>query len=1706
MSNPDSPAASDSRSVRIGALVTAVIVLLCGVVIVFVQMGQPADGRIVGRCFDSITHEPRSGEVVDIERQAGPRYDEAMNPASDTYDPDYYPSAAAPSGWAQGSDADSNDSLFGNSVEPKSHWRAVTRADGSFVFPRVPVGYYSIWDEDAPSDDGPPRNVLVADGSSPEVDLAVAPAQPSLEFNTPAINWLPGETPDLVLNGTSKATQIAYRIDRVDPEWALANLPALLVQPSQESADATYSEVVTDPDERVDNFALMRNWTAPIAHDDPDSDDFVERVHFADSSGKPMAPGLYRVAAAIQDRNGEMSATTWVRITRLAVIAKTGPKSVLIETVDMATGQVDPNATAALYGDGSSGKPMQSLHVDSTGAATFSTAHASGETAAVLIARDGDSAAGVTLNLNSPGYAGDSGDSDTGPDLTSLPPLRAFVYTDRPVYRPGQTVEAKGIMRRFTGAGFAIPAGQAVSIEVRDPDDTIIYHGKLVTSAMGTWTTSFALSDETLTGDYSLSADIGGQTVDDSFLVAAYHKPEYSAKIAFDKDRYVRGDTIHMTVSASYYYGAPVIGAKANVDVFSGASPDGDEDSEGSMNRDNRNVDGEPVLSEQVVLGADGTAEIDVPTNKTQSEDTQNGGGPDAAPLTGTDETYNVNVTVDDGSGTTEDASGETTVAPGEFDLRVSASANSCGEGVPVETTIAATNPDDSPKKHQPVSVSAYYDDWTDNVEHKNPLSNAAVTTDAFGSAILTIRPQREGTVVVEARTVDSRGDVITAEDEIWVGGIGGDLPAHYAGLSLVLDRKKYAPGDTARLLINTAHPGPAVVIGIEGEKLYAHMVIPLAHHTTEVDIPVALAYAPSVAISATCIYDKQSLSDSARLTIDDPRRPLDIAVTADRASYHPGDPAAISISTKDAAGKPVSAEVSVGVVDTAVYAIAPEDTRDIVEAMEPEQGNAIDTTTSCETVFYGDVDKGSTTVDIRRKFPDTALWRPDVVTDASGKAVVRLTMPDNLTTWRVTCVGVTAATQVGRGTADMRVAKDLVARLEMPHFLVSGDRSQITVIANNSTSAPLAASLSLSAPGLAVSSPIVDSTTASAGTPAVSSWPVVAGAPGSSPVTAIARARLHNDGVEEPLPIEPHGLTTSTWNSGAVDPRGPGRVSVPISMPASAIPGVSMARIRLTPTLASAIVPAVQYLAAYPCGSADTVSDVLTADAVASAAASGSPPAVPLPADQVATLRDMTKRSIVRLAHLQEGDGSWSWFATDQADLEITSDALWALIVARKAGYNVDSKVLSQGADAVARMYGEKRGSWRKRYWNITSYPMAALEMESLGRPDVGGEMIDYQRTYARRYPLYVDMTDRAIMAMAEQAAGGKRAEQARDDMAWLWSVAREAGGTYSWTRDWHRGQQGVTEDRPDADTTAWAILAAESITPDDPRVQGACRWLIMNRNDDHWSDCPYTTADCIEALTAYLGRSRELSPNFTATVTVNGRSFGTFTFNHGSILDPAPLIEVPASSIAPGASNVVIAAKGTGVCYYSVEDRVCTPIGPPEEFSWIRYALKRLQHLQGAPPLPEAQSGYRMKRVYIRLTSRRNFLMEDTTPTPDTHYNVGEDIAVRLIVDCTRPGSRLAVSEPIPAGCTITDVSGDEDEDWNNWWDYTDVRDDRVVFYIADLPRGRHEIDYHLHAQTPGRYDAMPTTVTSMIDPTLQATGEENRITIDSPEMRGE
>ena len=283
----------------------------------------------------------------------------------------------------------------------------------------------------------------------------------------------------------------------------------------------------------------------------------------------------------------KQSVWTWILVTNTALVTKVADDSTLAFAANLTTGAVLPGAEIDAYRNGkivTSGKtdergmlrlanitPARKLNPsnadDTTSAANEGDENpedAARNSQLVFVARRGEDEA--VVNTNS--YRNES-DGE----------YRVSAYTDRPLYRPGQRLSFKGIVRQIQPASAASPSAQyiapntlPVDVELRDPDGEKILKTRLTTNRYGSFFGQADLPSDAPTGVYNLVMNIGGEEHTHDITVASYKKPEFAVKVTPGKKRYVRGDTVEMTVSGTYYFGAPLAGAKVEYHVY--AAPD----------------------------------------------------------------------------------------------------------------------------------------------------------------------------------------------------------------------------------------------------------------------------------------------------------------------------------------------------------------------------------------------------------------------------------------------------------------------------------------------------------------------------------------------------------------------------------------------------------------------------------------------------------------------------------------------------------------------------------------------------------------------------------------------------------------------------------------------------------------------------------------------------------------------------------------------------------------------------------------------------------------------------------------------------------------------------------------------------------------------------------------------------------------------------
>ena len=706
-----------------------------------------------------------------------------------------------------------------------------------------------------------------------------------------------------------------------------------------------------------------------------------------------------------------------------------------------------------------------------------------------------------------------------------------YAYTDRPVYRPGHTVFFKGIVRKFTGDAYKAPQQGEARVEVRDRRGSQVYVGTIPLSKFGSFHGEFKLPEFAATGYYDLTCSFNGEEQTANFTVAEYKKPEFTVSVETPKKRCVKGEKVKAKIRASYFFGAPVAGAEVRYVVSRSDYwfwPDEEEDyqeygGEYDYGYEDYGGYGESYREGTVRTGDDGTAEIEFVAdwNAPRDQYYQN------------DQQYSIYAYVTDQSSREAEGQGSIIATNGAFRLGVDSKQYVVEPGKTSLFTINAVDYDHKPQKGVTVKVTANLAEWSRNKEYYSQTAESTVKTDSAGRASFSFRPPTSGSYVVRASCLDASGNEIRGSSWLWVSG-GEARGYDYPDLQLVLDKKSYNPGDTAKLLINSDKQGATALLTIEGRRLYDYKLVKLASKSTLVDIPIKGAYRPNFYVSVCYVQDKKFISQEARAKVSLNEQSLKLTVTPDKRKYEPGDQASYLVKAVDSKGKPVQAEVSLGIVDEAIYDIMEDDTTPIRDFFYARVPNSIYTRYSFPEVYLSG-DKAGFTGKVRKEFVDTAFWKADVVTDANGQARVSLKLPDNLTSWRATARGCTMDTTVGQCRFNVTVSKKLLVRLQTPRFLVQRDEAVLTAMVHNYLPESQQVKVTLDAEGLSMTDPASQTVTVDSQGVQPVRWHVKAGGVGQAKLTAYAVAPKAQDAMEMSIPVRPHGFRLVQNKTGMV-------------------------------------------------------------------------------------------------------------------------------------------------------------------------------------------------------------------------------------------------------------------------------------------------------------------------------------------------------------------------------------------------------------------------------------------------------------------------------------------------------------------------------------------------------------------------------------------
>jgi uncharacterized protein YfaS (alpha-2-macroglobulin family) len=1585
---------------------------------------------------------------------------------------------------------------------PKGTWKVRSKKDGSFELTNLPAGTYTVT-ASTYAHKLEAIQFTLKEGETRNLLIALEPVEPFLELIHPQTVFHPDETVKVGVRGFVPSDELRIQVCQVALGETSASVPLTsLLKFLEEVRNGWWRGAweLRDALQRISPcLTKVSEMTAPITQRDGEGV-FMQFVPI------PLpSEGTYLIRISV----GNLERIALVELTRVGLVVKVGndrneKPSALVFAADLKTGEPIKDVEVSVWVKErlvgrERDKLVASSVTDANGLAQLPLSGVSGEIGGCFF---------VASKRNNTKFLPIAWVALSEYELRDLVisgrSLFGMIYTDRPVYRPGNKVHFKGIVREQTPNGYRPvklafrPSHRASRPEsfdlfIRDPDGNIVHRTQVALNDFGSFSGSFALNDEAPTGTYTVEAvpqgNGEGSKVTGSFVVAAYRKPEVQVTVKPERRRFSRSEKVTVTVSAQYYFGMPVAGAKVLYIVSRLPITDEHEGFEWG-----EGYGGETVLEGEAKTNSAGQAVISFRSSDFPSE------APSFSEFR-----YEVYVGVSAAGYQFAEGSTNFLVTQGDWKLTVSCEPSFVGEGETVTAKANVTHWDtQKPQANTVVRWRAGTMEWMGEETKIRWKLNGETETDGNGEAKWQFVPDESGDWIVEAVVKDQNRNSIGAETSIWVvpRHEAPTLPPKLPPLQLWLDKPRYRVGEEAKIAVRSEVKGATVLVTVEGEKLHAFRLLKLRNGMAQWRFKVTDDLLPNAYVTTSLVWRKKFAQESKPLRFDLDDFRLQVSVQSDRSVYEPRQNALLTVQVRDRKGNPVKAELSVAVVDEAIYAIREDDPEQVFKAFYAERPNKTLTRYSFPWLAWQG-DKGEIET-VRRHFPDTALWLPHVITDEKGKAQVRLKVPDTLTQWRVTVVAHTIDTNVGYGVTKFRCTVPFGVRIAAPIILTQNDQTTISAIVHNNTDRSCVATVEVQIrhesaetekPTVASSSqgskflfasvsqpPLVPSlppqtVTVRPNETATVKWDFVAERSGRFVITIRAKSDDGRvDAEQRVITVLPHATKRVVSQTVMLAPNETVRKLV-VVLPSNADLWASQISVRLAPSIFSALLGALEYLATYPYGCVEQTMDSFLPDLLVWRVLKERGIRVAWLENE---LPKMVQRGLTRLYRFQHEDGGWGWWEDDKTDLWMTSLVVRGLVEAKQAGFDVSEVALAKGIKAIERMLSEE---WRNRDSDTVAFALFVLARAGAKIPILERPKLFASASFpSPQQPVPNEIVNRcspyglAFLTLALHEWQRPEAQQLaekllhtsialKDELRWSVRVS-------TWMHRW------TTDD----ETTAWALLALMRTGVVDRELAAeTVRGLLQSRKGDGWISTKDTAA-ILEAMLEFAHRFErdkgkvEAKNPMTVTVSLNGSSQNIQLPPNAQ--SQSELTVRLTSNLKVGANEVEIHKPQGLTLWVTVVSKQALTL--PERTGELLTSKQRVQRQ------------YEKLEPYIAEGGRVEWRAKPLQIGDSV--KVGDLLRVTLRVNC--PTDFAVLEDPIPAGMRVFEgkaVRFGESREYEV--KPKEVRDDRTVAYFRSS--GRYLVRYLLRAEVPGDYHILPPQLWHMYG-TERWSGAEDRLRV--------
>lgn len=1290
--------------------------------------------------------------------------------------------------------------------------------------------------------------------------------------------------------------------------------------------------------------------------------------------------------------------------------------------------------------------------------------------------------------------------------------IRGTVFTERGIYRAGEQVHIKGVLRKNDKAQWKLPSIKEVDCEIKDPFEKSVFKGKLPLDPYGSFAFDLETREEASLGTYLISTIVPGEAAGEkperlsgTFRVEAFRPAEFEVHLRALEESFVFGDSYRAEIRGTYLYGGAMSGQAAGWSLRLNPTSYSPPGHKGFVFGDELDFADEEGLAEKSRLLASGQASLG-PQGKLEIK----------APLVAEKERATVSAaleaTVSSPSRRSISNRIETVIHQGEYCIGLRPNTSFIKKGEKVTIQVITTNPAGSLAPGKKISLKLIKREWRSvrkaEVGGRFRWVSEKVDTEAGSREVQTkaepaeisFELEKSGFYLIAAEGRDNRKNKVTTTTYLYVTGkdyVPWERKDDDA-LELIADSDNYKPGDKARILVKSPYERAKALVTIEREMIMQAQVLEIEGSTSQIEIPIAPEAIPNVYVSVLLVQGRTSQAAAGgnqdigkpsfkigylKLNVDPSEKRLSVEIATDKKSYKPRETVTLRLKVKDTKKGGAQASVALAVVDVGVLNLIGYQTPNLFGAFYYEKSLSVLTSETRIHVVgqrqYGEKGEnvggggapamaapmGLSEVELRGDFKSTAYWNPSLVTDDKGAASVQFTLPDNLTTFRIMAIAQTKDSCFGQNELGIQVTKPILLLPSAPRFARAGDQFQAGVLINNNSPQAGSVEIGIEAKGIVLrDKKNIQAFLLAPGEQKEVLFSFEADKPGRAVLAIRAKMGGNSDGLEIPIPIQ---LSRPTETVATFDQASESREEK-ISIPETIDPAESKIEVLAAASALAGLKGSVDYLTDYPYLCLEQRLSAILPYLVA-------PQVI-----QDFKLSFLDLKAIKKLVQntlrdaygcQQENGGFGLWPDSGHESPFVTCYTVFTLLKARQAGYEVDKARLERSISRLKNLLRAKP--------DTLGYPVSLNSLKTLqayalydlalfGRP----EPAYAEKLFQERQNL--SLFGRSLLLKALHIGNG--AQDARKTLIQEFiNKIKVTPSLAHFEEETDLGLRWIYSSN--TRTTAIILQALLEVGENHPLLPAAARWLVDKRKAGRWNSTQENFF-VFYALNEFYRAQEKTRPDFKVEISLAKKVLLSEVFRTATQTAKAAsgLSEFKSGKTLP----LRFEKQGPGILYYGAR---------------FTYAPRQ--------KLEPRDEGFAVYKTISSLDGK-----------PLESIKAGSLVAVTLQIVVPKESLFVVIEDPLPAGFEAVNptflteseeqrriLEAMDEANKGYWWEgfnHIEMHDNRVLLFSDSLSAGIHTHRYLARALTPGLFTQPGTKAEEMYAPEVFGRSAEQVVKI--------